>query len=48
VFLNEAKDILKNNAPTYFSDPPSVNRKIVHDKALALAVGHFKKVLGQP
>jgi predicted dienelactone hydrolase len=48
VFLNEAKNILKNNAPTYFSDPPSVNRKIVHDKALALAVGHFKKVLGQP
>jgi len=45
VFLNEAKEGLKQEAPTLFNDPPGVNRKAVHDEALRLAVEHFGKTL---
>ncbi|HET6543351.1 MAG TPA: dienelactone hydrolase [Chryseolinea sp.] len=45
VFLNEAKDGLKQEAPMFFNDPPGVNRKKIHDEALQLATDHFRKTL---
>ncbi len=45
VFLNEANDGLKNEAPLFFSDPPGVSRKLVHEQVLELAFDHFKKGL---
>lgn len=41
VFLNEANEELKNNAPLHFSDPPSVNRHAVHEKTVAHALRFF-------
>jgi len=41
VFLNEAKDGLKQQAPVFFSDSPVVNRKDIHEKTLLIAVKHF-------
>ena len=45
VFLNEAKDGLKQEAPMFFNDPPGVNRKEIHDQTLQLATDHFQKTL---
>lgn len=45
VFLNEAKENLKNEAPIFFLDRPSVDRHAVHEKTLTLASTHFLKSL---
>lgn len=45
VFLNEANEALKNQAPVFFNDPAGVNRKLIHEEVLKLAVDHFKKNL---
>jgi predicted dienelactone hydrolase len=45
VFLNEATDGLKNEAPLFFTDPPGVDRKLIHEQVLKLAIDHFKKEL---
>lgn len=45
VFLNEAKDGLRQEAPLFFNDPPGEDRKAIHEQALQLAVEHFKKTL---
>ena len=45
VFLNEAKDGLKQEAPLFFNDTPGVNRKASHEQALRLATVHFRKTL---
>lgn len=42
VFLNEANEALKNQAPVYFNDAAGVSRKSVHEEVLKLAVDHFK------
>jgi predicted dienelactone hydrolase len=43
VFLNEATDGLKNEAPLFFTDPPGVDRKLIHEQVLKLAIDHFRK-----
>lgn len=45
VFLNEAKDFMKKDAPLFFADAPGVNRKEIHDEVLQLAADHFTKTL---
>ena len=45
VFLNEAKEGLKQEAPMFFNDPPGVNRHDIHEQALQLAADHFRKTL---
>jgi predicted dienelactone hydrolase len=45
VFLNEAKEGLKQEAPLFFNDRPGVNRKEIHEQALQLATDHFRKTL---
>jgi predicted dienelactone hydrolase len=45
VFLGEANESLKKEAPLFFSDPPGVNRKLIHEQVLELATDHFKKGL---
>ena len=45
VFLSDAKDPLKKEAPIFFDDAPGVNRKVIHEQALQLAIDHFKKTL---
>ena len=45
VMLGEAIDEVKKEAPTYFSDDPSINRHLVHLKVDSLAVDFFKKNL---
>lgn len=45
VFLNEAKESLKSQAPMFFSDRAGVNRREVHEKVLAVAFEHFRKTL---
>jgi predicted dienelactone hydrolase len=45
VFLNEAKDGLRQEAPLFFNDPPGEDRKAIHEQALQLAIEHFKKTL---
>lgn len=45
VFLNEAKEALKNQAPLFFQDPAGVDRKSIHEETLALAIEHFRKTL---
>ena len=45
VFLNEAKDFFKKEAPMFFTDLPGVDRKAVHEQTLQLAVDHFRKTL---
>jgi len=47
VFLNEAKDGLKQEAPLFFNDPPGVNRKEIHEQTLQLAADHFRKTLNK-
>lgn len=48
VMLQEAIDEVKKEAPTYFTDDPSVSRHQVHLKVDSLAVGFFIKELGSP
>jgi predicted dienelactone hydrolase len=45
VFLNEAKEGLKNEAPMFFKDPEGVDRASIHHQTLDFAVGHFTKTL---
>lgn len=45
VFLNEANDVLKSQASLFFQDPPDVNRKLIHQQVLTVALDHFKKGL---
>ena len=45
VFLNEARDALKQDAPLFFTDPPGVDRRDIHEQTLRLAVDHFSKTL---
>lgn len=45
VFLNEARESLKKEAPMFFNDPPGVKRKEIHDQTLQLAIDHFRKTL---
>jgi predicted dienelactone hydrolase len=45
VFLNEANDELRKEAPIFFSDPPGVDRTAIHQQALSLALTHFKSTL---
>ena len=45
VFLNDAKETLKKEAPIFFVDKPDVNRKAIHEQALELALDHFRKTL---
>lgn len=45
VFLNEANDVLKSQASVFFQDPPGVDRHLIHQQTLKLAVDHFKKGL---
>jgi predicted dienelactone hydrolase len=47
VFLNDAKDGLKQEAPMFFNDPPGVNRKEIHEQTLQLATDHFRKTLNK-
>jgi predicted dienelactone hydrolase len=45
VFLNDAKESLKKEAPLYFTDHPAVSRKEIHEKTLQLAIDFFIKTL---
>jgi len=45
VFLNEAKEGLKSQAPVFFQDPAGVDRRSIHQQTLTLALEHFNKVL---
>ncbi|WP_276370515.1 alpha/beta fold hydrolase [Chryseolinea sp. H1M3-3] len=45
VFLNEAKEGLKNEAPVFFKDIDGVDRRQIHDQTLSYAVDHFIKTL---
>jgi len=45
VFLNEATDAFKKQAPFIFSDDPSVNRHEIHERVGQLAVDFFKNSL---
>lgn len=45
VFLNEAVDGLKHQAPLFFQDVAGVDRSSIHQEALSLAVAHFRKTL---
>jgi len=42
IFLNEATDQFKKQAPFIFTDDPSVNRHVVHEQVSQLAVDFFK------
>lgn len=45
VFLNEAAEPVKKNAPTYFADDPSVDRHAVHQQIAELAAEFFEQNL---
>jgi predicted dienelactone hydrolase len=45
VFLNEATEGLKSQAPVYFQDVVGVDRHAIHELTLNHAVEHFKKTL---
>ena len=45
VFLNEAAEPVKKNAPVYFTDDPTVDRHKIHQQVSTLAVEFFKKNL---
>ncbi|HZI25146.1 MAG TPA: alpha/beta fold hydrolase [Chryseolinea sp.] len=45
VFLNEAKEGLKSEAPVFFQDAAGVDRHAVHEQTLSQAVDHFRKTL---
>ncbi len=45
VFLNEAAEPVKKEAPIYFTDDPSVDRHQVHEQVSALAVTFFERKL---
>ncbi len=45
VFLAEAAPVLKEQAPVYFTDDPSVNRHQMHEKVGELAVKFFRAAL---
>ncbi|WP_157494086.1 alpha/beta hydrolase family protein [Fulvivirga imtechensis] len=44
VFLNEAKEAIKSEAPIYFRDHESVSRKEIHNETIELATGFFHDV----
>jgi hypothetical protein len=47
VFLGEAADPVKKQAPVYFTDDPTVDRHLLHEQAGDLAVSFFKaKLIG--
>ncbi|MCR9071577.1 MAG: dienelactone hydrolase [Alphaproteobacteria bacterium] len=45
VFLNEATDLGRAEAPELCDDPPGVDRRAIHDRAAAFADAHFRKSL---
>lgn len=45
VFLNEAKQSLKDEVPLIFNDAPGVSRNATHQQTLQLALDHFVKTL---
>jgi len=45
VFLSEAAEPVKKEAPVYFNDDPSVDRHVIHQQVGALAVEFFKEKL---
>jgi predicted dienelactone hydrolase len=45
VFLNEAAEPVKKEAPVYFTDDPSVDRHAIHQQVGELAVEFFKENL---
>jgi predicted dienelactone hydrolase len=45
VFLGEAAEPVKKNAPVYFTDDPSVDRHAIHEQVGSLAIGFFKQKL---
>jgi predicted dienelactone hydrolase len=45
VFLGEAADPVKKQAPVYFADDPTVDRHLIHEQAGNLAVSFFKEKL---
>lgn len=45
VFLNDAKEFMKKDAPMFFVDVAGVDRKAIHEQALELALDHFRKTL---
>ena len=45
VFLNEAAEPVKNNAPIYFTDDPSVDRHAIHQQIAGLAAKFFAQNL---
>lgn len=45
VFLNEAAEPVKKEAPIYFTDDPSVDRHAIHQQVGEMAAGFFKEKL---
>lgn len=45
VFLNAAPEDLQRELPLYFSDPPLVNRKNIHQQTIRLVVKFFQETL---
>jgi len=45
VFLAEAADPVKKEGPVYFTDDPSVNRRVLHQQIGNLAAGFFRESL---
>jgi predicted dienelactone hydrolase len=45
VFLNEAMEPVRKEAPHLFTDAQGVDRKDIHNKGLSLAVTHFSQTL---
>lgn len=45
VFLNEGSEGMKKQAPIFFRDPEGVDRKLVHDQVIVLALQFFKSNL---
>jgi len=45
VFLGEAADPVKKEAPVYFDDDPSVDRRAIHQQVGEMAAAFFKQKL---
>jgi len=45
VFLNEAAEPVKKEAPIYFTDDPSVDRHAIHQQVGEMAAAFFKEKL---
>ncbi|WP_028793659.1 alpha/beta hydrolase family protein [Thalassobaculum salexigens] len=45
VFLNEATDFGRAEAPEICLDPPGIDRRAIHDQAAAFAEAHFRRTL---